>query len=378
MPPFGITRRALGSAFFVVLIADNSRVVIAPSEAVAGSASVTDTYSAVANAEDIARQWPDGREMPALLRAVVAYVKDKPWMSLGATRLVGDRMDDYWIENGADLWRDFGIFMRLPDGSRVAQWFRDGQTGEPPVVLIGSEGEQVVLAPNLEAFLAVWALAHFDDNGALVAEGVPVGLPSDLIRSDDEDEDDDPVADGRPAFAAFLTQMLERPVAQLITAKQSDAGFETFFSEWGHAARAEISANPNLQQMAKILDAYVPRGKQPWQRANFRISAIGDRIEIGGNGDPRKPLNEAEAAALRPLIARERERRAAGSHAPRGLWHSAAINLYPDGLCQLQCDWASAPKFFNGPAATAAEFLRDQQRFPKGERWIEPWMKELP
>lgn len=340
---------------------------------------MTDTYAAVANANDIARQWPDGREMPALLPAIVGYVRDKPWMSLGATRLVGDRMDDYWIENGADLWHDFGIFMRLPDGSRVAQWFQaHDPNGEPPIVYIGSEGETEILSPNLEAFLASWALAHFDDNGALVAAGVPVGLPSDLIRSDDEDENDDPVADGRPAFAAFLKQLLGRPVEALIAAKPSDAAFETFFSDWGQAARAGMIANPNLQQMATILDAYVPRGKASWERANFRISAIADRMEIGSKGDPRKTLNETEAAALRPLIANERERRAGGVHAPRGLWHSAAINLFPDGVCQLQCDWASAPKFFNGPAATAAEFSRDQQRFPKGERWIEPWMKELP
>lgn len=362
-----LTRRAFAAGLSALPITRSVSIAMADDDV---------TYVNVAKRGDIARQWPDGRDAPALILAVADYMQDKPWMSLGATRLLGDRMDDYWIENGADLWRDFGCFMRLPEGSRVAQWFRDGETGEPPIVLIGSEGEQEILAPNLEAFLAAWALARFDDNGALVAAGVPVGLPSDLIRGDDED--DDGVPDGRPAFKRFLTERIGQRIEDKIAEKPSDAPFVAFFTQWGQAARSEISANPNLLRIAKILDTDVPRGKPSWERANFRISAIGDRMEIGGKGDPRKLLNETKAAALRPLITAERERRAGGEQAPRGLWHSAAINLYPDGSCQLQSDWTAAPKFFVGAAATTAEFAHDQQRYPKGERWIEPWMKELP
>lgn len=344
-----------------------------------GGSAMAETYSEVADADDIARQWPDGRHAPQLILDVASYMTDKPWRSLGTTRVVGDRMDDFWIENGADLWRDFGCFMRLPDGSRVAQWLRDGESGEPPIVLIGSEGEQQILAPDLQSFLAAWALAGFDDQGALVATtkagGVEVKLPSDLIRGDDEDEDG--VPDGRPAFAAFLEQRIGQPLDQLVKPSPPDQPFEAFFTAWGEGARAEMLANANLRAIAKTLDHHIPRGKKPWERASFNLAAIDDRIEMAGKGDPRKPLDAKEADAVRPFIAAERERRATGVHAPRGLWNVAHLLLYPDGLCQIAADWGSAPKFWHGPAATKSELASEHSRYPKSPRWLEPWMAEL-
>lgn len=341
---------------------------------------MTETYSEVADAANIARFWPDGRDMPALIGEVAEFLRPLEWRSLGATRMIGDRMDDYWIENGCDLWRDFGVFMRLPDGSRVAQWFKAGDSGaEPPIVLIGSEGEQRVLAPDLPAFLAAWALARFNDDGALVAStpagDVTVELPSDLIRG--EDEDDDGIADNRSAFAAFLDQRLGRRVTDLVKPSPGHAAFEQFFTAWGETARAEIAANPNLQAIAKILDADIPRGKEIWERASFRVAAIGERIEIGGKSDPRKPLSEDLAGALRPLIQAERVRRAGGVHAVRGLWNSGNILLYPDGVCQIAADWDAAPQFRHGPAAQQGELAAELAQFPKTARWRAPWMREL-
>ncbi len=340
---------------------------------------MSETYNNVARPDDIARQWPDGREAPQLILDVATYLKDKPWGSLGYTRVFGDRMDDHWIENGADLWRDFGCFMRLPDGSRVAQWFRDGESGEPPVVLIGSEGEQQILASHLAAFLAAWALAGFDDQGALVARssigGVPVKLPSDLIRGDDEEEEG--VPDGRPAFSAFLEKRIGAPLAQLLKPSPPDKPFEDFFTAWGEQARAEMAANANLKAIAKALDHHIPRGKKSWERVSFNLAAIDNRIEIAGKGDPRKPLDPAEADAIRPFIKAERERRAAGIHAPRGLWNVAHLMLYPDGMCQLAADWDTAPKFWHGPPPAASELASEHKRFAKSPRWREAWMDEL-
>jgi hypothetical protein len=269
--------------------------------------------------------------------------------------------------------------MRLPDGSRVAEWFRDEVSGPAPIVLIGSEGEQKILAQDMASFLAAWALAGYDAKGDLIAKSsigtIPVELPSDLVRG--EDEDDDGIEDGRSTFAAFLEQKLGAPLAGHLKQKPDDAPFVAFFDAWGEKARAEMAANENLRAIAKVLDAYVPRGKEVWEREMFNVAAIADRIEIGGKGDPRETLPESEAAALRPIIKAERERRAAGIHAPRGLWHVAHIVLYPDASCQISADWSSEPKFWQGPAATATEFATDQARFPKNARWIEPWMKAL-
>ena len=346
-----------------------------------GAAAMTETYANVALPDDIARQWPDGRTAPQLILDVARYMADKPWLSLGATRLVGDRMDDHWIGNGADLWRDFGIFMRLPEGSRVAQWFRDGDTGEPPIVLIGSEGEQRILAPDLHSFLAAWALADAADQSTqkmmadVAAKGTPIELPSDLLRDDDdEDFEGNKIPDGRPEFARFLEGKIGQPLASLLKPSPDSAPFVSFFSAWGERADAELAANSNLKKIAEALDQYVPRGKNIWERTSFKLAAAGDRLEIGSANDPRKVLSETEAAAVRPLILAERKRRAEGVHAVRGLWHSAFVFLYPDGSCQIPADWSSEPKFFHGPLATKAEFDAEFANYPKSPRWIEPWM----
>lgn len=335
-----------------------------------------ETYATVARADDIARHWPDGREMPALIRDVTDYIKVQPWQAVGTTRLLGDRMDDYWIENGADLWRDFGIFMRLPDGSRVAQWFRAGHDGEPPVVLIGSEGETEILAPDLSSFLAAWALYEFDDKGRLVvkspAGAVEVNLPPDLIRS--EDEDDDEIPNGRPEFVRFLETLVGSPLVRFAQAAPPNEPFQKFFETWGQAARADIAADPHLRAIAGILDRFMPRGSEPWQRVSFHIGAVDRRVEIGGAGDPRTVLDPTLADAVRPHILAAREARAQGLHSPRGLWHSADLLLYPDGACHIAADWSAAPKFWHGPEATAAEFAADLARYPRSARWMEPWM----
>lgn len=334
--------------------------------------SEVETYADVVRPDDIAHQWPDGRDVPQLIIDVCAYVKDKQWMSLGATRLVGDRMDDYWIENGADLWRDFGCFMRLPDGSRVAQWFRDGDSSEPPIVLIGSEGEQEILAPNIEAFLAGWALGHFNDSGDLIANNTPVGLPSDLIRGEDDEVDD-----GRPAFAQFLTKRLGRNASSAILPKPAGDAFKAFFGAWQADAVKSISDNPQYKELARLLDGYVPRGKNIWERASFAVNVIGKRIEIGSKGDPRLPLPEIEAAAITPLVLAARQARSRGVHAPRGLWHHADILLFADGSCHINADWTAPPKFWRGAAATAKELALDLAEAPRSERWMEPWMRNL-
>lgn len=332
-----------------------------------GLANVTETYANVARADDIARQWPDGRTPPQIILDVADYMRDKPWISLGATRLVGDRMDDHWIENGADLWRDFGCFMRLPEGSRVAQWFRDGDAGAPPIVLIGSEGEQRILAPDIESFLAAWAL------------GKSESLPYELLPEENEDSDGDEaaVADGRPAFADFLEIKLSKPLKSFLKPSPDSKTFQDFFESWGAAALAEIGANNNLKQIAKILADDFPRGGNSWVRTSFKLAAVAGRLEIGGKNDPRKPLAEEKAAAIRPFIIAERERRALGVHAPRGQWNSAFVYLTSDGTCQIPADWSSPPKFFHGPPATAAELAAEFAKFPKSPRWREPWMTEL-
>ena len=278
-------------------------------------------------------------------------------------------MDDYWVENGVDLWPHFGTFMHLPDGSRVAEWFRDNAPpGPAPIVYIGSEGETRIEAPSLEAFLANWALASFDNNGDLVAAGHRVSLASELVR-----DDDDGVADGRPALAKFLEAKLGRPAPEIAQPAPPSAPFEQFFKDWGERQRAGIAADPTLRSIAQKLDGYVPRGKEPWERVSFNVRAAGARCEISGPGGPKSMLPEEHE--LIPLVQAAREARAAGQNAVRGLWHSAHILLLPDGASHIAADWAAEPKFRDGSSPQASDIAADLARFPRSDRWMEPWMK---
>ncbi len=335
----------------------------------------TVTYEHAVDVDGIARQCPDGRNVPQIVLDIATYVKLKIWPSVGGVRFLGRRMEDFWIESGADLWPDFGVFIVLPDGSRVAQWFRASETGEPPIVLIGSEGEQEVLAPNLNAFLAGWALARADKDGELKMGTMPVALPYDMRWSDEYEEG---VPDGRPELADFISGKLGRPLEYFIAAKPDDAPLKAFFDAWGERARRDIAANENLRAIAKLLDSYMPRGEDAWMRTQFQVHAIGDRMEIKKRPPGSPPI--PEEAALIPLIRAEREARAQGIHKVRGFWHVAELMLYPDGTCQLASGWeglGEKPEFEKGGPPTAAEFAADQKAYPRSERWIEPWMRDL-
>jgi len=331
---------------------------------------VTEPYRDYVDFDELARQWPDGRDVPPLLADLVRYLEDKPWRSLGDFTLRGDRMDDYWVEDGADCWPHFGFLMRLPDGSRVAQLFREGASPDNvPIVYLDSEGEVRMVASSLEEFLAVWALAGFDSAGDLVASGHRVSLPFDLLYQADSG-----APDGRADFLDFLRQRLGREPQAIIGPHPSHEPIERFFEEWSETQRQKMATDPTLRSIAGILDAYIPRGKQPWDRVSLDIRVAGARCEIDAPEGPKTPL--AEEREIIPLVLAARAARATGVHAVRGVWHSAAIGLTPDGLCRIAANWQRESVFRDGTRPTADEIAADLARFPRSARWMEPWMNK--
>jgi hypothetical protein len=320
-------------------------------------------YDKGINIPNLQRCWPDGQEMPQLIAEIGTMLKSEVWGSVGYVEMPGSRFNDYWLEGGADLWPQFGMFAHLPDGTEIAVWYHDGAVrGAEPIVEIGSEGDLRVLAPNLKSFFRDWA----KDSG------------HHSMTLDDEDRTPERLARWK-SVAAKMTALIDATPDHPPGAPTQDiAGF---INKFGETSRAAMRDNPIHQAIAKVLDAHIPRGKAAWENYNCQINVAGNRIEFLPDAMPpdyarREALPEVEA--LTPLILQARAARAQGIHAVRGLWHSASLRISPDGTVNLPADWDARPDFETGAKVTRADIDADLTRFPRSPRWRMPWMDELP
>ena len=222
-----------------------------------------DTYGGEIDLDGVRRTWPDGRDLPDIIDRFGSYLLDKPLESVGYLRMLARRVDDYWIERGADLSQDFGVFMQFSEGTALAVWFHLGAIdGAEPVVLLGSEGELKIVAPNLKAFVAKWAsgrgpleLRRQRRERSLWLEDVALGL-CEIVESTPD-----------PAIGARVPNL------------------QAFFDAHSERALAQDASDPTLLEMARVLAAYVPKASQPWARTLLRVAIAGDRIEIVGRKD---------------------------------------------------------------------------------------------
>jgi hypothetical protein len=315
------------------------------------------------------RNWPDGHDLPQVIADIAMLLASEVRGSVGYLEMIGSRFDDYWIEGGADLCEQFGMFLHCPDGTRIAQWFHEGVVpNAEPVVAIGSEGDLVVLAPNLKSFLRIWA------NG----QG-PENIPWDNyeLALNDEERTPDRLAQWQ-TIATKMHRLIDAapdhpagaPVADLVG----------FIESYGAASRQAMAKNPLHQKIARLMDAHIPRGKEIYEYYNVQINIAGDRIEFLPNAMPpdyKERASLPEKEALSPLIFQARAERAQGVFADRGLWNKASLRISPDGLVMIPADWEFEPKFETGGRMTRAELELDLARFPRSDRWRMPWMDEL-
>jgi hypothetical protein len=322
---------------------------------------MTTPYSSSIDLASIERCWPDSHVVPQLILDFAALIKDWPHGAIGYFTMKGNRFDDYWIELGGELAEKFGTFLSLPDGTRVSLWFHDQAVqGSEPVIELGGEGELKVLAADLKTFLLNW---NSD------------ALPHDLKLRDDE---------ATAEALALRTSSVANIIALATAAPDQPAGplvadLPKFIAEWQAEATKRLAADPTLQAIAKLLDTHIPRAQEPWAEAHMHVRVAGSRVEIQTGAVPPDyktfiPLPERKA--LIPLILRAREERA-HAHPERGLWHSASLCLYANGVVMLKASWEFEPDFRKGGRMTRAELDADLARYPRSPRWHELWMDEL-
>jgi hypothetical protein len=316
----------------------------------------------------IERNWPLGRDLPPLVRDIAALLMPVEHGTVGHFGMKGMRFDDYWIENGADLCEEFGFFLALPDGSKIGIWFHEGAVaGAEPVVGIGSEGDLEILAPNLKAFVQMWATGN-------------VWLDLGLMEEEDT-----------PEARARWAEVGEKMQALADTAPEPPAGVSVprmpkFMEQWSKAALEKIAADPTMQAILALLKTHIPRrpeGSDPLTDyifpESYQIRIAGTRVEIQTAALPPDyksfaPLPEHDA--LIPLLLEAREARA-GDTPGRGLWHDAVLQLFEEGYVLLKASWEFEPQFREGGRITKAELAVDLARFPRDPRYMEAWMDEL-
>ncbi len=326
------------------------------------------TYHAVIDLPSVERCWPVAHTVPPVIIDMAHLIA--PWAnsSVGFATIKGSRFDDYWIELGGDLSEQFGNFISLPDGTRIAIWYHTGATkGAEPVIELGSEGELNVLAPNIKSFMTKWA------RGAVQRELDPdpeTATPAYLAERKEHAQ----------AMLAMIDRVPEPPAAAPVES------LPKFMEKWQTAALARNAADPVMQEILELLKAYVPRrpdGADPETTYVFptayQIRIAGDRVEIQPPAVPPdyktfQPLPERDA--LIPLILKARDARAQ-AFPGRGLWHDGMLEIYEEKYLMLKASWEFEPQFREGGRMTKAELDADLARYPRDPRWHQPWMNEL-
>ena len=193
--------------------------------------------------DSIRRAFPPGTEPPALLIDFAAWLSGRPWGSAGCFDLVGRFSDSAPISDGSLLRNDFALFLRLPEGSVVGTWYGAGpDPAHAPIVVLGSEGQNEILAASLEGLLAKIALGHFEGG--------------DLAPHEDAQDATGELADW------LIRRLGTRHLKTLTEAPTGLVDFGRWAERWCRDREAFWSTHPTVIEIAEHLSAHRPKGKK--------------------------------------------------------------------------------------------------------------------
>ncbi len=312
--------------------------------------------SDLAKIDTLHANFPDGFAVPPLLLAFADWVNTNPDAYLGFAEFQSDRFDDWWIENGADLHPYFAFFLQDGCGGNVGFWLYELlETVDPPIVWLGSEGEMLFVADNLEEFLFKLATG---------TTGV-----GELDSRDD---------DAREAVTTkFLAWLTPRTASERVRPRRPHPDFAEWMAAFQQRECDLIAADPTLLELAERLRRFVPPNAEPWQSAHFQVVIVGENFVMSASAPDQPPLTRDELAAIRQLLTAARRRRAVRMP-DRGLWYSARLQVGAAGAARLKCEFLGRPKIDGQqPVFPVADYLQDLREFPRSAHWMPDWLKEL-
>lgn len=303
--------------------------------------------------------FPEGRRVPQRLLDACVWFAAEPWSSVGWFSIVGDRFDDAWIENGADLAPNFAFFMSDPSGGRIGYFLpeRDSCLDAAPIVLVGDEGELDVLGSDLDAFLRVLAAGKTGASDLDVRDGPGRGA----------------------ALLAWLDGQRVPEAPRRVDENASDA-LRAWMTAHAERTRAALRADPALLALGEVLRPWVAPGAAAWEPARFRAVCAGDFVRVWHEPDARvrgvraEPLPADVLERVVPLVRAARQARVQ-SMPERGAWLSAYIAVGTVGPAHLICDFMAEPRVaLEGAKPAPADYAAELRAYPRSAHWLPPWL----
>jgi hypothetical protein len=275
--------------------------------------------------QNFERVWPKGKAVPKLIFDIATLISPWPKGDLGYFFINASRTNDYFIENGADLWSQFGIFMSFPNGTEYAIWYYDGcPAGAEPVVSFGDEGDLRILAPNLKLFFAEWGAGR----GVGLLEPFALDATPELLAQ-------------RKAHGAQILALVDQmPSPQNVSAVPD---FESYINDFARKAAIRNDADPTLQAIKALLSKYIPSDDSNPRGKSWKLNVIDGKVEVETSlMEPdftqHEPLPEREA--LVPLVTKARLEREAAQNDGRGPWTSGLLTIQKGGHTFISGEWA--------------------------------------
>jgi hypothetical protein len=317
---------------------------------------------------------------PQLLFDFAAWLRNKPWGSVGCFDVTAAEQIDKLLPLEADQNNHFAMCIWLPDGGLAGFWFKDTRDAmQAPWVHMDSEGQFSVLAPNFALFLQRLSQARFDSYHS----------GSDFLpRALDADDEDQVPPDLTASLAAWLAV---HPVASSVLASASpserayedDGQAQAWLDQLCNDIEAAKQADPHMRQLIAVVAQHQLHraGKSAdWSVESYRIFAAADTMVIrrGGlliaHGDVDKLLTpltpDAQAALTPPLFALRQA--LAQRKKGLGLWPSATLSIFNNGALDVQPNYDHA--FAIGFAGfQARDFAADQARYPRTTSKLADW-----
>jgi hypothetical protein len=243
----------------------------------------------------------------------------------------------------------------MPEGSAVGAWYGAGlDAANPPIVVLGSEGQYKILAASLESLLAKIALRRFEEDGEW----------SDFAPHEDAE-------DATDEFEGWLSKRLgTRDLEKLAEAPAGLPGFSRWVDKWCGDRQNFWSTHPVMAELAGHLVAHRPKGKNSWDRTRFEVAIVGAQYQVRVLRRGRQPVEEAEA--IEPLLRGLRDEMWR-AHPALGLWYSMFFGLHADGSILPGFDYEARATIGETPAELSGA-RADLIRAPRPERWVPAWL----